>query len=152
LLINFHINRESAQNSVTIVALLLCLVSTPVGAATISWQSLTTMQQEALAPLSPQWDKLPELQRNRLLDTAKRYRNLTPEQKKRFRDRLEAWSKLTPEQRKAAREKYRAFSKVPAETREQVKQMVKHDQTNKKLYPASGIPPAPDSNQLGYPH
>lgn len=151
-MINFHINRESAQNSVTIVVLLLCLASTPVGAATISWQSLTTMQQEALAPLSQQWGKLPELQQNRLLDTAKRYRNLTTEQKKRFLDRLEAWSKLTPEQRKAAREKYRAFSKVPAETREQVKQMVKHDQTNKKLHPASGIPPVPDSNQLGYPH
>ena len=146
-MINFHIHPESIRNSAIVAFLLLCLAGMPAGAATTTWQSLTAVQQEALAPLSRQWDKLPELQQSRLLKTAKRYPNLTPEQKKRFRDRLETWSKLTPEQRKAAREKYRAFSKIPAEQREQVKKMVKQGQEVKELQSASGIPAASPSGR-----
>lgn len=148
-MINFHIYPEAMRNSTIAAFLLLSLIGTPADASTPSWQSLTVVQQEALAPLSKQWDQLPELQQNRLLKTAKRYPNLTAEQKKRFRDRLEAWSKLTPEQRKAAREKYRAFSKVPAETREQVKHMVRQSQA-KKDQPTSASA-VPSSDQQVYP-
>lgn len=109
----------------------------------ISWHSLDSMQQEALAPMSQQWDNLPEIQQHRLLKTAKHYPNLTLEQKQRFYSRLEAWSKLTPEQRKAAREKYFAFSKVSAEKREQVKQMVWLDQAKKAQQLASSVPITP---------
>ncbi|MHB0925029.1 MAG: DUF3106 domain-containing protein [Gallionellaceae bacterium] len=143
MLINSYYLFKSMRNLAIIAFLLMGLTSTPAGAATTSWRSLTPAQQEALAPLSQQWDSLPEQQQHRLLKTAKRYPNLTPEQKSRFRDRLEAWSKLTPEQRNAAREKYRAFSKVPAEHREQVKQMVRQNQEAKVRQSASGVPATP---------
>ncbi len=135
-----------ARKLLIAVFLLLYMAGTTAIAATISWQSLSPAQQEALAPLGQQWDTLPEVQQHRLLKTAKRYSHLTPEQKQRFRDRLTVWSKLTPEQRMAAREKYRAFNKVPAEKREQVKQMVKQDQANKAQQSVSGVPATPSTN------
>ncbi|HEU0189643.1 MAG TPA: DUF3106 domain-containing protein [Gallionella sp.] len=141
--------RHSAQARNIFIAafLLLCIACTTASAATISWNSLSPAQQEALAPLEQQWNTLPEIQQHRLLKTAKRYTHLTPEQKHRFLNRLTAWSKLTPEQRKAAREKYRAFNKVPAEKREQVKQMVKQDQANKAQQSVSGVPAASPSTE-----
>lgn len=129
------------------VFLLLCLTSAPANAAAQSWRSLTPTQREALAPMVQQWDTLPELQRHRLLATAKHYSRLTPEQKQRYHDRLEKWSKLTPAQREAARAKYRAFKELPEEKREQVKQMVKEEQSRKTLHSASGVSAAPVTNQ-----
>ena len=72
---------------------------------------------------------MPEVQQHNLLNVAKHYPGLTTEEKQRFLSRLGTWSKLTPEQRQAARDKYRAFSLVPEDKREQVKQMIKEDQT-----------------------
>lgn len=123
----------------TTLALALALVSTSA-VADESWQSLSPMQKEALAPLAQQWDTLPEPQQRHLIATTRRYPHLNHEQKQRFRSKLEKWSKLTPEQRKAARDKYRAFSKVPAEKREQVKKMVKQEQTYQPPASVSGVP------------
>ena len=64
-----------------------------------------------------------------MLNVAKHYPELNAEEKRRFLSRLDAWSKLTPEQRQAARDKYRAFSQVPEDKREQVRQMVREEQS-----------------------
>lgn len=79
--------------------------------------------------MSQQWDNLPEAQQQSMINVAKHYPELNAEEKRRFLGRLGAWSKLTPEQRQAARDKYRAFSQVPEDKREQVRQMVREEQT-----------------------
>lgn len=112
------------------IGALLCL---PAQAATQQWSTLTSKQQEALAPLSLQWDSLPEKQQIRLLATSKHFHQLSTEKKQRYLKNLTEWIKLTPEQRNRAREKYKAFKKVSPDKRDEVKRMVLQKEAEKEI-------------------
>jgi hypothetical protein len=107
------------------------------------WHTLPPTEREALSPLYQQWNNLPETQQHNLRHLAQHYPKLDADAKRRFLSRVATWAQLTPALRQAAREKYRAFSQVPAEKREQVKQMVRQNQTIKAQQPASAASPAP---------
>jgi hypothetical protein len=124
-------------------ALVACLIPDAQAALT-TWNKLSPLQREALAPLSSQWDQLPEPYQADMLKLTNHYERLTPEQKNRLHTRLLDWSRLTPQQRAQAREKYTAFQKVPPEKREMVKNMVKEQQAARNAPTDSSAPsPAP---------
>lgn len=123
------------------ISILCCL---PALAAPLPWAQLAPIQREALAPLSNEWNTLPEKQQQHFVNLAKRYPQLDATQKQRWHERLEQWSKLTPEQRKQAREKFQAFSAVPEEDREKVKQMVRQQEAEKLVAPATSSVPTTD--------
>lgn len=125
-------------------AALCCALNAPIASASPEpWLTLPPAEREALAPLYPLWNSLPETQQHNLRHLAQHYPKLNREEKNRFLSRLATWAQLTPAQRQAAREKYRAFSQVPAEKREQVKLMIKQNQTIKTQQAISAVAPAP---------
>lgn len=91
----------------------------PVGgtAATTktNWQSLSTEQKTALAPLASEWDKMDAVRQKKWLGVANKYSNMKPEEQQRVQERVQAWGKMTPEQRMAVRENFANTTKKTAE-------------------------------------
>jgi hypothetical protein len=108
----------------------------------LSWQQLTTQQQQILAPLENDWGSLSNKQQNNFIGIAKRYPQLTPLQQQRLQERMVKWSKLTPAQRQHARDKFQSVKKLPPEKREVEKRTLREQQAKKHADAASSIQPA----------
>lgn len=85
-----------------------------------TWNELTAVQRDILAPLQADWLEFSPEQRKRWVALADRYPKLKPAEQKRVQERMSEWAKLTPKQREAARARYRALSKLSPEQRNAV--------------------------------
>lgn len=83
--------------------------------AKLNWNSLSSEQKSALAPLAGEWDKMDDLRKKKWLGIAGKYAQMKPEEKMRVQERVQAWMKMTPEQRMAVRENFSSTSKKSAE-------------------------------------
>ena len=83
-----------------------------------TWNELSPVQREALAPLAKDWGSLDADRKRKWLEVASRYPNLSPEGKQKLHERMAAFARLTPEQKNVARENFRRAYEVPAEQRQ----------------------------------
>ena len=84
-----------------------------------SWDSLTPVQKESLAPLENTWGQLSAAQKRKWLVVAGKMEQMSPEKKERFRNHIRDWLNLTPEQRRLARQNYLGFRNLNPERKSQ---------------------------------
>lgn len=87
-------------------------------AAGPSWNQLTPLQREALAPLAGEWAAMPPDSKRKWLEIAANYPRLSPDGKAKMHARMAEFAKLTPEQRRTARENFQRAYELPRESRE----------------------------------
>lgn len=87
-------------------------------AAAPTWQGLTPVQRELLAPLASDWDKLGPTQRSKWLNATPRLATLPPAELARLHDRMRDWAHLTPSERANARVSFQVAKQVDAEQRQ----------------------------------
>ncbi len=144
LMLTLTNNRSMKLNfRAAIILLASMLFAIPAGAtgmsAKISWQELTTQQQQILAPLQNDWGSLSKRQQNNFIGIAKRYPQLTPVQQQRLQERMVKWSKLTPDQRQRARDKFQSVKQLPPEKREVEKRTLREQHAKKHPEAASAV-------------
>jgi hypothetical protein len=83
-----------------------------------TWQALTPVQRELLAPLAQDWDKLGPNQRSKWLNATPRLAALRPTQLARLHERMRDWAYLTPGERVDARIGFQLAAQVGAEERQ----------------------------------
>ena len=93
-------------------------VSAPASASN-SWNNLTPLQKQALAPLAKDWGSFSSERKQKWLVFSTKFQKMSPDDKKRALEKMDAWTKLTPEQRLAARENYIRSNKYQPEQRKQ---------------------------------
>ncbi len=94
-------------------------VTAPASASADSWNNLTPLQRQALAPLVRDWPNFSSEHRQKWLVFAAKFQKMTPDVQKRAQEKMDAWAKLTPEQRLAARENYIRSNKLEPDQRAQ---------------------------------
>jgi hypothetical protein len=83
-----------------------------------TWASLSTVQQQALAPLQAEWATLEPSRRSKWLELAARFPTMPPEERRRVQERMAAWVRLTPAERTNARMQFQEVRQLPAEERQ----------------------------------
>ncbi|WP_370584205.1 DUF3106 domain-containing protein [Polaromonas sp. CG_9.11] len=69
-----------------------------------AWSQLTTLQQQALAPLASSWNtSMSDAQKRKWLEISKNYGALTPQAQATLNSRMNEWVALSPQQRAQAR-------------------------------------------------
>lgn len=84
-----------------------------------SWNSLTSAQQTALAPLQPHWSTLSEAQKQQWMALAQRFPKFSHANQEKLQTRMAAWAALSPEQRNRARLNFAATRKVAPPARQE---------------------------------
>jgi hypothetical protein len=112
------------------------------------WNSLSPVQQQALAPLETEWDALDASGRSKWLGVATRFSALPPLEQARLHERMRAWSALSPTERQQARmgyqvaqqvgqeqrqAKWEAYQALPPERRQQLAEKAAQKQTAKPV-------------------
>jgi hypothetical protein len=92
----------------------------PVSAlsAVPTWEALTPVQRDLLAPLAKDWDKLGPNQRSKWLNATPRLATLPPPELARLHERMRDWAYLTPDKRVNARIGFQVAKQVDAEQRQ----------------------------------
>lgn len=95
-------------------------VMSPVSAlaAAPTWQALTPVQRDLLAPLAKDWDKLGPNQRSKWLNATPRLAVLPPAELSRLHERMRDWANLTPAERVDARIGFQVAKQVDSEQRQ----------------------------------
>jgi hypothetical protein len=98
-----------------------CAMTVALG-ATVSpggpaWESLTPVQQRALAPLAKEWPQLPPNRKAKWLEVAARYPSLPTERQQLLQQRMTEWARLSPEQRGQARTNFQEARRLSHEER-----------------------------------
>lgn len=121
--------QNKPKNIWLVAGLCSLLLLLPAVSHAEKWNNLTPAQRQLLAPLAKSWDSLEKAEQKSFVGVANAYPQLTPDKQQRLREQISTWAALTPEQRHRAREKFTAFSKVPAERRDEVKRIVREQET-----------------------
>lgn len=87
-------------------------------AAAPTWQSLTPVQRDLLAPLERDWDKLGPNQRSKWLNATPRLATLPAPELARLHERMRDWAHLSPAERVDARIGFQVAKQVDAEQRQ----------------------------------
>jgi len=86
-----------------------CLVlhlGVAVGAEAVrspAWNSLSSAQKQALAPLQRDWAAIDEQRKQKWLEVATRFPAMTEDERARVRERMAEWARLSPTERARAR-------------------------------------------------
>ena len=86
-------------------------------ASAVPWESLSTQQQETLAPIKDKWNDLPAERQQRLSNGANKWVNMNPEQREHVQERLNRFKNLSPEDKAQVKENMRKFRELPPEKR-----------------------------------
>lgn len=104
------------------------------------WASLTTAQQQALAPLQREWPSIDADRKAKWLQVANRFPSMPADERARVQQRMAEWSRLSPAQRGEARlqfqqsrqiapterqAKWDAYQALPEEQRRQLAERAK---------------------------
>ncbi len=105
-----------------LLSLLLVGSISPTWAATSeasapTWQSLSTGQQQILAPLATDWPHLPANRKAKWLEIAARYPAMSPERKQRIQERMAEWARMSPEARGQARSNFQETRRLSHDER-----------------------------------
>ncbi len=83
-----------------------------------TWNSLTPVQKEVLAPLQKDWSSIEPSRRQKWLEVAARYPQMPAGERDRLKQRMAEWARMTPVQRTAARQQFQEVQRVPDEERQ----------------------------------
>ncbi len=99
----------------------------PVQAAPAStpWQSLSSEQQQILAPVRDLWPDLPADVQQHLRQAAQRWPKLGPAQREQLTQRMQKWASMSPEQRERLHRRYEQFQQLPPEQQAQLRDAFK---------------------------
>lgn len=100
-----HSAAQSSTNATT----------TPLEAASGSWQQLSAPQKQALSPLAAQWGNLTPQQQSKWLAISQNYAQLPASEKAMMHTRMADWVALSPQQRNQARFNYNTVQNLPKE-------------------------------------
>jgi hypothetical protein len=89
--------------------------TTPLAAASGSWQQLSASQKQALSPLATQWGSLTPQQQSKWLAISQNFAQLPASEKAIMHTRMTDWVALSPQQRNQARFNYNAVQSLPKE-------------------------------------
>lgn len=150
---SYRIGRSSFHRATLILGLFVAIVWINVQAAQpphtqLSWQQLSPMQKEALAPLQPEWERFNADRKRKWLNIASRYPAMSPAQRATLHHRMTAWVNMTPQQRRMARENFLATGKAPLDSRKEAWERYQKlpDAEKRKLAREAKLPPqAPGS-------
>jgi Protein of unknown function (DUF3106) len=115
-----------------------------------SWQSLSTEQRSALAPLQNDWSSIDAPRKAKWLDIAGRYPKMAPEDQKLLQARMSEWSRLSPSERARARLNFQEVKQLPHQERQdkwQAYQALPESQRQALASKAAtpGVKPAPEA-------
>ena len=82
---------------------------------TQSWQQLTGLQKQALAPLAKQWGSLSPQQQSKWLAISQNFSQLPAPEQATMHSRMADWVALSPQQRSNARYNYNVVQALPKE-------------------------------------
>lgn len=116
-----------------------------------TWNELSPVQREALAPLAKDWGTLDSDRKRKWLEVAAKYPNLSPEGKQKLHERMAEFARLTPEQKKTARENFRRAYEVPAEQRQATIQKYQELPPDKKRELANRAAAKPEAQRRPAP-
>lgn len=87
----------------------------PAAAASASWQKLSPVQKQALAPLGAQWAALTAQQQRKWLAISTHFAQLSPADQRTMHARMADWVALSPQQRHWARLNFNTLQSLPNE-------------------------------------
>ena len=92
--------------------------SKPSATGGSAWSSLTTQQQEVLAPLRRDWPNIDSTRQQKWLEIAARMPSMQPEERQRIQDRMREWARMTPEERGRARVQFQEARQISPQERQ----------------------------------
>ncbi len=101
--------------SVMILSLYLGPVWAGEALEPVSWDALSTDEQQVLSRFEFRWNDFAALKQKRLQKGAQRWQTMTSEEQDRFKKRFQRWKKLSPDTRKKIKERYIRYQKLPPE-------------------------------------
>lgn len=83
------------------------------------WASLSSAQQQALAPLQREWPSIDSNRKQKWIEVAAKFPNMPAEERKRVQTRMSEWARMSPTERAGARVQYQEVRRrVPADERQ----------------------------------
>jgi hypothetical protein len=82
------------------------------------WGSLTSVQQQALAPLQRDWSSIPAEPKQKWLEVAGRLPKMSADERARVQERMAEWSRMTPAERAQARVQFQEVRRLSADERQ----------------------------------
>ncbi len=122
LLLSVVLHAQQPQNGAAVPQAAVQNAPAPAPAGPLAWSSLSSAQQEVLAPLKKNWEQLPPDAQQRMQRGASRWTQMTPEQRGNTQQRFQKWNALTPEQRGQIRERYQRFGTLPPQQQRRLRQ------------------------------
>ena len=80
-----------------------------------AWSELSTLQQQALKPLSKLWPTMTAAHKRKWLAVSQNFVQLSDQEQITIQSRMQEWAALSPQQRSAARLNYAGAQQLPSE-------------------------------------